>query len=407
MTVQVVAGGRTVVNWSGYSIDLDMLTPGDSFDLTIGPVRRDVWDLFKPDTEVSIVLRGDHGNSPLITGLVDERVRTGGRTNGAISVMGRDKVGRFLVDDAMDLKTFDEGTALDAIKSIAGSFFESVVVSNARNRELIVGRRATTVKVVAEPLSVGALGQLSIAQQFVSPGTGLAVIEGSAGKRQGPKKVEPGDTRAETIAHFLEPDRLLFWGSGDGKELIVGRPNYTQPTRFRFTAPSEASERASDSNVLDFTYRENVAEMFSQVDVVGASQGNSARYARQVTKHRAIAVDGSGADGTGNAFQRRKLQIVPEHKLRSTAHAAELARRHMALGQATRFGLELTVRGHHQGLTRSGLPQLFAPDTILDWTDEELGIQGRWLIIGVGYRRSKGDRSSVLRCVPEGTELAQ
>jgi prophage tail gpP-like protein len=394
----VTEDGVSLINWIDYDVEIDLLTPGDTFRCSIAPPRRDVWDAVKPDTIVTVYL----GESPLLTGIIDERNASSGTP---IEIAGGDKATR-LVLEAAELATFDEGTILDAIATVARPWYTDVITSNAKNRALILGRRATKAAIAGgEPIAGGGVG-LSIAQSFLPPGTAVTVIPGKSGRRQGPKKVEPGERKWEVIQHFLELDRLLAWGAADGSALIVAKPNYNQAPQFRLVAPSPGSERKGDAGVIDWQYGENLRDLYSEVNVVGSSPGNAARYGRSVTAHAAQVLDGDGPRGIGNRFRRQKVDIVPDHEIKNREQAHDKAVRRKVQQNANHKTVNVTVRGHRQPRFRNAEPALYAPDTMCEIILEPIGIEGEYLITRCAYSGSKGSRRTEMTLVPKGTDLS-
>jgi prophage tail gpP-like protein len=393
--VSVIIGSQMAANWTDYVVTLDMLEPADTFALTFGPVRRDLWDLVKTDTPVEIRI----GDITVLTGFIDERICNGSANT--IEITGRCKAGR-LVDESMDLISFEQTTVVDAIERIVEPWFDTVTVSNARNRAIVLGRKAAKSKVIVEPVTLSLAGLSFAATVF--PGV-KTYTPGSRGRRIGPKKVEPGEKRWETMEHFLELDRLLAWSSADGRELIIGQANYNQDSQFSFLAVEHGSNRSELANVEDWIYGENIAERFSQVTVVGASRGNSKNYSSRITKNWGAVIDGEGTGGIGRDFQQRKILIVAHDGLKDREEATALAQREMAKRDASGTELTLTVRGHHQALTPNAEPALYTFDTMANFEDETIGVKGRYLITAVTYSGSRDSHISELRLVPEGTEL--
>lgn len=418
--VRVTVGGKTIEDWVRYGIRINMLEAADSFDLSFGPVRREVWDLVAPDEAVEIIM----GDDTIMCGFIDERTRSGKANE--INITGRCKCGR-LVDESMDLQTFDQGNVLTAVEAIVAPWFDKVVVSNENNRSLIQGRRAFKVVATPPPVALSTLSTtrfvldtatvpLTADLKNVLPGQPQFVLGqvltsvrqdlGSRGRRIGPKKVDPGDTRWETLEHFLELDRLLAWSSANGKEFIVSLPHYKQSPQFAFFAPAHDSKRAEQGNVIDFEYTDSVAERYSEITVVGSSRGDSRNYAKRVTRNKRSVFNGSGDRGIGRDFKHRKVLIVSDHDVKNKEESFARAVREMSIRDATRASLSVTVRSHRQALRPGATAARFSTDTMCTWEDEALGIFGEYLITGVEYGGGRGNRLTRLTLVPKGTDLS-
>jgi len=373
--VTITVGQTRIHGWTGYEIECDMLTPADGFSLSLAPATREVWDLCAPDREVQVAIDG----TPMLRGFIGERERTVSRDGATMTVAGMDKAGR-LIQESMDLVSFRDMRIGDVVEWCVRPWFDRVAFSNARNRDLVRGRRASKARATSEPLIADA--------------------------QRAPKKVEPGETRWDVMAQLLEGTDLLLWSSADGAEFVVGRPNYDQETQHRFFCAAPRSGRQSEANVVRGAIKENIEERYSQVVVVGASVGDGYSYGRAVTMHRGEAVNGPGIQGVGADFERPKMLLLSDDAVRNPVDAKERAEQEMARRDAGGHIVELTVRGHAQRRLTTGGPALYAFDTIAEFEDEELGLRGRYLITRVRFRESRTEgQVTDLSMVPVGTRL--
>jgi prophage tail gpP-like protein len=365
---------RIINRWQRYTISADMLTPADSFELALAPARRDIWDLVPPDALVEVRI----DDTPVVTGFIDERELSISKASPTITVTGRDKVGR-MVDESSDLKAYGKMSLQALAEFVAAPTFSGVTLSNARNRDLVRGRRSGKAPAGSEPLFAKA--------------------------SEAPKKVEPGETRWDVLEQFLKPARLLAWSTADGKDLVVGLPNYKQGTQWRFFVPQEGSSRTTRGNVLEVSFAESVANRYSLITVVGSSRGDGATYGEQVTKHRHTTRQGPNADGTGSAFATRKQLIISDDEVKNGRDAKERAARELAFRDAEKQVVEITVKGHSMKLESGDVPAVFTFDTMAELEIEGI-VAGRYLIVSVSYSvdRDEGEITR-MKLVPEGTEL--
>ena len=358
--------GRSPVAALCERIDLvcDMLELADPFSLEL-PFTRKLWDACPTDTQVSIHI----DDSRVLTGFIDERVKTGSKSRGStIRLEGRDKGGR-LVDESAPLVTFAGLGIEDLAREIVAPWFNTVSLSNARNRALVKGRGRRSAAIAREP----------------------AIQSGKDVRR----KVDPGETRAQVLLYFLELAGLLAWSTADGREFIVGEPNYSQAPQWRFQVGDEAS------NVEEHDYRESVAERYSSVTVCGSSRGNGQNYAGNIFKQATI-------HDNGGDFQRPKVLIVSDHDVNSVEKAQDRAIREKELRDARGRALSLTVPGFGQvlGGVDGERPAIYAFDTVARWEDVEADIRGDFLITRVHFQTDKnGGQWTQLDLVPVGTEL--
>lgn len=376
MTAEVLVNGRLLERWQDYSVENDMLTPADAFTLKLAPATRGVYDLVPPDSEVEVRIDGTR----VLSGFIDVRSTQIERSGTTLSITGRDRAGR-MVDESAPLQVFP---VLD-IETLASqlalpTFPAGAVLSNAENRDLVRGRRSGKAEPGVEPIF--------------------------AKRSKAPKKVEPGQTRWDILQAFLEPANLLAWSQADGSAIVVGLPNYSQGTQFRFFLAGEDSLRVGESNVLSATVTESVAERFSRIQIVGASRGNSANYGSRVTKHAAeVRNNPATLDGTGIDFRTSKLMIFTDDDVKNIDDANDRVIREFRLREAERLVLELKVQGHTQSRNRGDVPALYGFDMMADVEIEDLNIAGRFIITKATFEAARGGETTNLTLVPEGTIL--
>jgi prophage tail gpP-like protein len=369
--VTLRVGGKLVEAWTSYQVALSMLHAADQFSLSIAPYDRALRELCAPDRDVQVLL----DDVAMISGFIDSRPRRGSRAGAEMTITGRDKGGR-LIDESAPLVTYNGLGILDLARKLAAPWFENVVLSNATNRRLIRGKGAALAGVAREP-----------------------AIDTSPRAR---KNVEPGESRWQVLTSFLEEAGLLAWSSADGKTLIVGLPNYEQAAQYRFVAGGPDS---LETNVLDWAVEDDIGERYSQITVCGASRGDSANYGANVTKRRAVVVDGPLAHGTGNDFFFPKRLIISDGDVRDMKQAKTRAEKEQAERDGTSHAVNLTVPYHAQWQGAAAVPVLYAPDTIARVVIEEEDIDADYLITDVSFTGAKESETTSIRLVPKGTRL--
>lgn len=361
---------KTIDTYTEFDVTSDMLELADQFMFRC-PLTRERWELLAPDAEVMLLI----DDSRVLTGFIDDRDRSLGRSGSTIEIVGRDRGGR-LVDESAPLVTFQGKTLEDLVLAVVEDWFPTVTFSNARNRDLIRGRGRRKAQVGGEPVLNGRGRDLR-------------------------KKVEPGESRAQVLEYVLEESRLLGWSTADAKEFVVGLPNYSQAPQWQFFVGREGSARWSEINVLDYRRHQTVAERYQKVIACGSSKGSTSDYGSKVTRRRGQAIDDS-------VFRRPKTLIVSDDDIRSAAQAQTRADREMAFRNGQGDALEVDVVGYGQALggAAGAQPAIFAFDTMAHVEDEELGERGDWLVTRVRYHTTKQDgQVSTLSLVPRGTEL--
>lgn len=368
--ISVIVDGTQIRDWETYEITTDMTSPADHFTLRM-PFQRAVWDLCRADRPIRILI----DDVVILTGFIDERLVP--EDDEAIEIVGRDRAGR-LVDESAPGINFSGLTMKALIEEVAAPWFPRVTLSNARNRNVIRGR-GRKAKAGGEPLIL-----------FTHKKIGT--------------RIEPGQTRWQVIETLCAQAGLLAWSAGDGSELVVGQPNYTQESQFRFFMPAANSQRTHQSTVLGLGVRERTADSYSRVIVVGSGTGTEVNYGGRVAARYGEDKDNPDTpDGDGDRFSAPKRLIVVR-SVHSVGEARELAVREMARRDAHAHGLTVRCAGHGQVIA-GAFTTLFVPDTIASVEDERTGTRGNYLITACSYRSSRRGEETVMELVPSGTEL--
>lgn len=386
------------VKAEAWEVTTDMLELADTFQLDL-PFTRELWSLVATDAEVEISIDGRR----VLVGYVDTRGHSGSKGGSSIRVEGRDKGGR-LVDESAPLLNF-VGMDVEAIvRKVVEPWFASVVLSNARNRTLIKGPGGAVVG--GEPALLD-----------LSHHTGKKLREHSrltsaATSKDVRRNVTVGEARADVLHAIFEQADVLGWSTADGRDFVVGRPNYSQAPQWRFFAPAPGSARLREASVETFDYVESIGERYARLTVVGTSRGNTADYSSNVLGRRATVLNNpDSVDGTGKEFRRPKDLLIGDDDIRTAEQAKTRALREQAVRDAGGRALSLTVPGFgQQFFTAAGQPAgpeaIFAFDTIGSWEDEEAGISGDYLITRARFYSDKeGGEMTDLELVPRGTEL--
>lgn len=360
--VSVVCNGAEVRGWSSYDIRTSMVDPVDTFTLEM-PFSRAAWDLLATDSPVRVVIDG----VVVIDGFIDDIDIPEG--DDLLQLSGRDRCGRLVNESApgIDFRGMD---MLTLVGQLASPWFDRVTLSNARNREVLRGK-GKKARAGREPV-------------FVTTGKG--------------NSIEPGQTRWQVIEDLCQQAELLCWSAGDGRELIIGRPNYDQAPQFHFFMPAAKTTRAADANVLGLGQHRSTGDRYSEIIVVGTGRGTDANYGAAVTSRvgRAVNLDGFSAP----------KRLVLEKAVGSIAEATAWANQEMARRDAQ--GRKTTVRAPLHGQIVAGRNfTIFTPDLVVSIEDERIGTRGMFLMTACTYRSNRnGGEETSIDVAPMGQELA-
>lgn len=369
--VAVTIGGKTIGDWIDYDAISTMIEPADAFTLT-RPFDLQAWKLCETDAEVKVSIDG----TVIMNGYIDDRRRMA--KDGTMEITGRDKSGRLVQESIPTVSGWDGLALTEAVKRLAAPWYSIVSLSDARNRSVRRGK-GHRAAASSEPAYFAVKGKLD---------------EDHAGK------VDPGETRWNMIEQLVSSVGLLCWSSADGRELVIGKPNYKQAIQYLF------AHSKSGSTVKDLRYEESIRDSYAIIEVHGSGAGNDDDFGENVTSHLGVSKDGPKADGTGLWFKRPKRLVVSQTALRSNAEADRAALRERRRRDFKRRHCTIEMPLHGQAIT-GPVPTLFAPNTLARVIDEELEMDETWLLYACRYKSSgrSGGASTEIMLVPRGTEF--
>ncbi len=265
---------------------------------------------------------------------------------------------------------------LDALVFLSAEDLQCELTGNARNRNVVRGR-GRKAPVGDEPIKLDVRG-----------GT----------------LIEPGQTRWAAIEELLRQSGHLCWSSGDGRELILGTPNYNQAIQWSVFHPGEQSLRGKEGNALGFGVKRSTGDRYSRIVVVGTGSGTAANYGPAVVARYGEAKDNPlTPDGDGTTFSAPKRLVMVED-VGSRAEATSLAKREMARRalDAARITAQLPLHGQRSSTALT----LFALDTLARVEDEVTGLRGTYLVEALTFSSSRdGGQRTKLEMIPKGSEV--
>jgi prophage tail gpP-like protein len=366
-TVGVVIDGTEIRGWTSYDIQTSMIEPVHSFSLSL-PFDRKAWERCRPDRRVRVQIDG----VTIIDGFVDEREIL--EAEDVLQIGGRNRAGRLVQESAPGVE-FRGMDLVQLVTVLAAPWYTYVSLVNTRNRDVLRGK-GKKARAGREPVYVS------------------TAVKSKLGSR-----IEPGQTRMQVIEDLCRQAEILCWPSGDGYELILGRPNYDQAPQFRFFMPAADSARASEANVLGLGYKESTGDRYSEIIVVGSGGGTDANYGGAVTSRV------GRAHSQPDDFVEPK-RLVLEKSVSSAAEAEAWAQREMR--RRDMQGRRVTVRAPLHGQIMAGqYHTIFAPDLAASIEDERTGLRGAYHVVSCAYQstRNRGEET-VLEFVPTGQELS-
>lgn len=212
-SIRLSIGGLFHEAWDGWSVESDLLTPADAFELELHTKNATrLPDVIKEGAPCSLTLDGDR----VLTGQIDEFEHDISRQGINMRINGRD-------------------------------------------------RAAPLVDCSAPFVSMREASLAQILDQVVKPlGTYQVEIRADQAKTRRRIQIEPGQTAWEALLQVAEANGLWPWIEPDGR-LIIGGPDYNAPPVGTLTL----REDGVGNNVQRLSVRRSIANRYSQITVLG------------------------------------------------------------------------------------------------------------------------------------------
>lgn len=190
----------------------------------------------------------------------------------------------------------------------------------------------------------------------------------------------------ETYYSFLQRQYhragLFLWAGGDGS-FILTEPNGDQGPTYRLTR--ERGQFRNAVNITKHSFDNDITRRYTSAHVFGRSPGR--RFGRPVAIGQFINDEmnelfkdaGFGNDAKPIAFRDVNVNV--------RAQAEFYARRKLAEFNRAAWKLQYTVPGHTAPNIQTGLTSTWAPNTVVEVIDQELGIRDNFYLEEVVFAR--------------------
>lgn len=374
--VAVVVDGQEITGWVEYQITNSIVEPADTFSLTV-PASQDsraLWRALRTDRLVKVTV----DRIPRITGHIDEPVYQAAA--GTITITGRCKIGR-LVQESAPSVDYSGLTAFGLIQKLAEPHFKKVTASNARNRRVLRGK-----------------GKKARADE------NKVYLDSRKGTR-----IEAGQPKWQVIQELLDQMGYLAWSSGDGTELVVGKPDFGQEIQYKLVHPRHEDLARSinrEELVKDLQLTYSSADRYSRIVVLGSGAGTAANYGLSVAARAGEYKDGPGEQGEGRDFSVQKVLVIADKGIKDRTTAQVEAEREAARRNMHARIARITMPYHGQ-LVGGQHRTLYTPDTLAFLDERVTSTKGAWMLVSTTLRASRQEgETTQMEAVPKGTELA-
>lgn len=212
-SIRLSIGGLSHDTWDGWSIESDLLTPADAFELEIHTKQGTrLPTVVSEGAPCSLTLDGDR----VLTGQIDEYEHDVSRRGISIRINGRDRAAP-LVDCSAPFVSMKEASLdqiIDQVVKPLGAYQVEIRAEKVKTRRRI--------------------------------------------------QIEPGQTAWEALLQVAEANGLWPWVEPDGR-LVIGGPDYTTPS----VGVLILREDGVGNNVERLSVRRSIAHRYSQITVLG------------------------------------------------------------------------------------------------------------------------------------------
>lgn len=285
-SIRLAIGGLAHDTWDGWSIESDLLTPADAFELELHTKNASrLPEVIKEGATCSLTLDGDR----VLTGQIDEFEHDVSRRGISMRINGRDRAAP-LVDCSSPFVSMREASLAQIIEQVVmplGAYQVEIRADKAKTRRRV--------------------------------------------------QIEPGQTAWEALLQVAEANGLWPWVEPDGR-LIIGGPDYT-------TAPVGVLVMREDgvgNNVDRLSVRRSIANRYSQITVLG----QHGQYANDGLDTARSHLRSQVQDET---LARRGIfrpKVVVDSSSENQDMATTRARKLLADSRLEGFEIRAVVKGH-------------------------------------------------------------
>lgn len=380
--VRLVAGGREIMVAQSYEFASSIMTQPAAFSLRTGhgDVARELLEQFKPGTDVELWI----GERRQCVGRIDDQ-EGGGYEATVVGLKGRDLLATLHDADITADRSFRDATLAQIVEAAlkdVGLGHVTVVSSNEANRNKRVGVRIR--QKAKEPEQPPA--QRTVAE--IIAGAGEASQAAAAGPIHYVAQARAGETWYAFLKRYLDRAGLFLWAAEDGA-LVLAEPTVEQSPFARLVRRRGAVW--NEVNVLRASFRNGTSTRISKAIVYG--RGGGFKFGRSKSR---VEIE----DAEMVAYGIHRPRVIRDENVRTQAQAEHAARR--ALAESARAGWQLryTVAGHTTPAIGGGRA-VWAPDTIVEVDDDELGLEGLFYLESCVYRRAPETTTELVLMRPE------
>lgn len=368
--VRIKLAGQTIPIYENYRVRCGVLEVPAQFEITVGHggMFSELAATYPPLTPFELYI----GDKKVQEGETDGYGNDPEKTSMAMT--GRDYLARLQDHEILDERSFAEKTYTDLTKTAleaVGLGDRTLVALNSANRKAITGKESRELEkhTIEDQTETGS-----------SPDKTVIEVRRTL-------KGESGTRWLEFLVEQYRRAGLFLWSDHSGN-FVLSQPNAAQSPLYRILR-----RRGSLTNEVSAlgipTVHNDVRNRFTEYRVVGRAGGGKHGRAAILGKYideEMVALRNARPEDRANGGKLRKVQTIRDTHVRSVEQANYLARRKCA--EARRNGWKCTYRvGGHSTPAIGGGRAVWAPDTVVEVLDDELGLTGVMYLESVTFVR--------------------
>jgi prophage tail gpP-like protein len=220
------------------------------------------------------------------------------------------------------------------------------------------------------------------------------VVPGTKRVVYGTLKAKLGTRRYDFLKTQLDRAGLFLWAANDGG-FIIARPTAKQQPVATLVRQRGSGAR-QPGTILRHTYRNSIVRRFTSCVVYG--HGGGRNFGR--SKNRGEFVDEEMVKLMGG--DTRPL-VIHDDDAKTVSNAEKLAQRKIMVANRDQWELTYVVAGH--SIPGSQGSAVWAPDTVVNVDDRELGISGTFYVESLSMRRAPDTTTTLRLMKPEHVEF--
>jgi prophage tail gpP-like protein len=367
--VALTLGEETISITESYEVRASVLTQPAAFSINLGHggVALELMQKYPPKTKFKLTVN----DIVVQTGLVDGVSSDDNSGATTVNFRGRDMLARLYDAFLPSEESFQEATYTDLVRKhldAVGLKSAKITASNEANRKAITGSKVVELAPSEIEADLRIDADVDIRKE----------IKGTKKVIYATLKAKLGTRRYEFLKTQLDRAGLFLMAAGDGN-FIIFRPTAKQEPVARLVRQRGVSLKPG--SILRHSFRADTSRRHTKCIVYG--HGGGRNFGR--SKNRGEFVDEQFSAVLGG--EDAQVLVIHDNDAKTPKQAEFLARRRIAEDNRDANELTYTLAGHSAPGYNGG-SIVWAPDTVVEVEDYELGIRGIRYVESVTMNRA-------------------